>query len=384
MDLARRLFRFIGWQHAVARPDAFQHSHLGKLPNEIILHIASYLPLESAASFSICCCRFYNCMKTEYLPSLKLADPSIQENFLALLEHDLPMHILCPDCKELHSIANAFTHVPSRRHFSSTSTQRPRLQCWKSDTQHDIRRSIHTGFCSTIFRMAMKTHRLGRNSRQLLQFLSYEPRTTHHRGFIEQNQAAARIVDDSLLVREQTVFMVPSSQRIPIPWHGFINICNHIGFPGFLDLHRRGAVHIPQANELGTFVQSRRGLICCKHCYTEFRVDFKSYGESGNAMFVTRWMDIGEGRDPKEVKFTSRHVNLYQETWAKVNFRGGSICAAFEEMPAAEFVVDSLLSAREERVLCKGSNLPWPEDVSVSCDRVERSFGVMSGRFVPF
>ncbi|PVH71882.1 hypothetical protein DL98DRAFT_353100, partial [Cadophora sp. DSE1049] len=49
-----------------------------------------------------------------------------------------------------------------------------------------------------------------------------------------------------------------------------------------------------------------QGLICCDHCYTEFRVDFKSYGKAGNAMFLTRWMDLGEGRDFNDHKFRSR------------------------------------------------------------------------------
>ncbi|KAE8445348.1 hypothetical protein EG329_013470 [Mollisiaceae sp. DMI_Dod_QoI] len=242
--------------------------------------------------------------------------------------------------------------------------------------------AVHAEFSSTIFRMAMKVHSQGRDPGQLLSFLSYEPMTINYEGFVKQCRATALIKDSSLLVREQQAFMVPSSQKIPIPWHGDIHICAHMYFPTILSLHKKGVVRIPQAKELETF-ENQRGLICCRHCYTEFRVDFISYGESGNAMFITKWMDLGEGRDPNDVKFACRRVSLREETWTKVTFRAGSICAAFEQKAASEFEFDSLLNVREERNLCTKSPWSWPEDISVSIDRNRRPFMLWSGRFVP-
>ncbi len=70
-----------------------------------------------------------------------------------------------------------------------------------------------------------------------------------------------------------------------------------------------GVVRIPQANELqlDTY-EHQRGLVCCKHGYTEFRVDFKSYGKSGNAMFITKWIDLGTGQDQEDRKFKYRRM----------------------------------------------------------------------------
>lgn len=383
MELVRRGLALLGWQPTVARPIAFQFSSIGKLPNELILQIASYLTIQSATSLSISCYRFYNCLNKEHIAALNQADRSIQENFLVLLERDLPTHILCPHCNKLHPISNPSKHLPSQRPSQAASLiKKPWLECWKADLRNGVRMGIHAEFSSTLFRMAMKFHRQGRDTGQLLYFLSYDPITKNRGGFVEQCRATAQINDNSLLVREQRVFMVPSSQRIPVPWHGGIHICAHMHFPTILSLHMYGVVRIPQANELETF-KNRRGLVCCKHCYTEFRVDFKSYGKSGNAMFITSWMDLGEGQDLNDMKFTCRRVSLKEETWTKVKFQAGSICAAFEQKAASDFEFDSLLSTREEQSLCKESPLPWPENISVSCDRVERPFTLRSGRSVP-
>ena len=115
-------------------------------------------------------------------------------------------------------------------------------------------------------------------------------------------------------------------------------------------------IQIPYADEIEGY-ENRQGILCCNYCYTEFRVDFKSYGKVGNAMFVTRWMDIGEGRDPSDHKFRSRLGRHRGKTWTQVTFRRGSICAAFEQKAESEFKFSSLLIQQNQKDLCtKG---PW-------------------------
>jgi hypothetical protein len=383
MDIIRRILKFLGWHRA--RPVALKSSPFRKLPLELVLLIASYLPLESAASFSLSCYSLYSGLETECLQPLKEAENSVVYGFLRLLERDLPAHILCPHCNKFHSMSFAEGHLLSQRyslairHWRAWFLEPAWLACWIADSKTFARRGIYDGFSETIFRMAMKAHRQGHDTTKLLSLLSYGTDYIMHAGFVEQRTATVRIQDGSLLIREQRVFMIPSSQKLPLPWYYSFAICPHIFFPttGFLD---RDMIRPSHTDETERY-KNRYGIIYCEHCYTEFRIDFKSYGEVGTAMFITRWMDLGEGRDASDLKWRCRIVVIqteFRKSWTNVKFRRGSICAAFEQK--AKFKFDSLLTQQDEKNLCKKSPWPWPED-TVSFDKVSPFFGVRNGRF---
>lgn len=378
MDIIRRFFELLKWCGAEARPVALEVSPLRKLPLELILHIASYLPPESAASLAISCHTLYLCLEMQCLQPLKKAECSVVNGFLRLLDQDLPYHLLCPHCSKFHSMSSAETHLPSRR---TSLNRKPLLACWKADLGSGVTTATHGEFSSTIFRMAMKSHRQGHDTANLMNHLSYGTTNFAHSGFVEQCSATARIQGGSLLMREQRVFMVPSSKKLPIPWLGGIDICTHIQFVTMLGLYKRG-IQIPYSDEIQGY-ENRQGIIYCQHCYTEFRVDFKGYGRDGNAMFVTRWMDIGEGRNPSDLKWTSRLWYHPRIAAKRVMFWRGSICAAFEQRADSEFKFDSLLTTQNEKDLRKKSPWQWPENVEWSCDGVRRYFMVSHGRFVP-
>jgi hypothetical protein len=94
----------------------------------------------------------------------------------------------------------------------------------------------------------------------------------------------------------------------------------------------------PSSNKIASH-KNDHGVMRCDNCYTEFRVDFKSYGSDYNAMFVTRWLDLGDGCDPTDVKWKSRIRPGYMP--AKVKFQRGSICSRFEGRLDSEFVFDA-------------------------------------------
>jgi hypothetical protein len=376
MDKFQRIVDFFGWHRTKARPIALEASPFRKLPLELIFLIASYLPLESAAILSLSCYPLYSCLKTECLQPLKEGEYSVINGFLRFLERDLPTHLLCPHCNKLHSMSFAKRHLTSGSWFP---TSKPWLLCRSVDRHNYIEGRIFFDFSSTIFRMAMKAHRQGHDTTKLLGLLSYGKRNIVQIGFVEQPSAAVRIQDGSLLAREQRVFMVPSSQKTPIPWHPSINICLHIQFLTMRCLAMHG-IRIPHADEIEGH-ENKQGIIYCEYCYSEFRVDFKSYGEAGNAMFVTKWIDIGEGRDISDHKWTSRFRGVLGEARTKAAFQRGSICAAFEQKD--EFKFDSLLIQQDKKALCRKSR-PGPDKAEVSCDRVQRYYMVSRGRFLPF
>lgn len=375
MDMVQRIFEFFGRHRTEARPIALESSPFRKLPLELIFLIASYLPLQSAASLSLSCHSLHSCLGTECLQSLKEAEYSVVNGFLRFLERDLPTHLLCLHCNKLHSMSFAEHHLTSRRW---SRINEPWLACWSADRDSNVERGIYLEFSSTIFRMAMKAHRQGHDTTKLLGLLSYGKRNIVEKGFVEQRTVAVRIRDGSLLAREQRVFMVPSSHKTPLPYYGSINICPHIQFATMKCLLRYG-IRVPYADEIEGY-RNRQGIIYCQYCYTEFRVDFKSYGKAGNAMFVTKWIDIGEGRDISDYEWRSRIGGNKGRTWAKVVFQRGSICAAFEQK--ARFKFDSLLTQQDEKDLCRKSPWPWPDNVEVSCDG-RYYYVVRRGRLLP-
>jgi hypothetical protein len=110
MDMVRRMFRFSGFDHTDFRrskPIALEFSPIGKLLHELILLIASSLPIESASILSLSCHSLHSCLEKQYLTSVKGAEYSVINGFFRLLERDLPSHIFCPHCNKLHSISFA-------------------------------------------------------------------------------------------------------------------------------------------------------------------------------------------------------------------------------------------------------------------------------------
>jgi hypothetical protein len=92
------------------------------------------------------------------------------------------------------------------------------------------------------------------------------------------------------------------------------------------------------------------GLIQCKYCATEFRVDSIAVGKrkTGRAFIITRWKDLGKG-DSVDDPTWSAHVT--EGTMVRTHFMPGSICAAFEG--EGEVRLSSLLTQKEQSRLLK-------------------------------
>jgi hypothetical protein len=360
MDFFKSVLSLLGvWRRPRPRPIALESSGLSKLPVELVLHIAQFLPPDSASSFSLCCRPIYFILGTQYLKALEENEQLDRYKFLTLLERELSNYIACYYCKKLHAINKAHRHLYTHRYYLGAG-------CYLSSSLEaglDIFTPlfIHDNFSFTVFQMAMKLHCQGLDCSKLLNLLSYKTKTHFRRGYVVQCTALAQIVDSSLIIREQRIFMMPPTQ--PIPWEPDFIICPHFpfilveGFKQYWDI-----IQIAYWDESKDY-QKEEGIIQCKYCMTEFRVDFKSFGEHGNAVFVTRWLDLGEGRSPMDHKWQS-HVG-----WPKrgdslpVEFGRGSICSAFEQKEHFRFEFDSLLTPQNKKELFRKSPSWWPESV---------------------
>jgi hypothetical protein len=359
-----------------------------ELPNEILSLITSYAPDDSAMSLSLTCCALYRSLGQHYLKPRKKPSDEVLRRFLSLLDRDSSTHVYCPQCIKIHSISYDDYNPRLQPVISSWSSRHwpanESLPCWE-ELVYTVKKEISREFSTTIFRMAMKNCRQGRDTSKLLGFLSCEKEVSDHYDYCSQRSARVKIRDGVLLFRDQNLFLIPSSSAYPVPLYAMDNtfrICGHHNFTYFESLYRAG-LHIPRSDEVATH-KNTHGIMCCDYCHTEFRVDFKSYGSAYNAMFVTRWLDLGDGCDPNDERWTRRMWLWEPELPQKVQFQRGSICSRFEGKPDDEFAfdahmnIDEMLEVRSFRTRL----FPKPYVSQLSFDGIERSYVVEQGRFV--
>lgn len=356
MDFFTNVFSWFGLLAPPPRPNALEFSTLSKLPTEIILQISRLLPPESAASFSICCRPIYFALETQYLEDLRPMEGSPglhRERLLKLLEADLPDHIICGFCKKLHAINKA------RRHLYSNSDYNNHLKCWKVDYESFTSFFIHEEFSSSIFEMTMKRYRQGSEYSDLLDLLSLKTITRCHIGYVQQQTAAAKLIDGSLIIREQKIFMIPATQPIPFPWDANFVICRHISFLTIKHLNRYlRDIRVPDWKIQKGYLNGER-VMRCRYCRSEYQIDFKQFGRHGNAMYVTKWLDLGQG--PLECNYRSHLRNADALSGRQIEFDSGSICAAFEGRGQFDFDSDAVINSKDRKALFKKSSFSWPD-----------------------
>jgi hypothetical protein len=346
-----------GWDRTRPRPNALESSVISKLPPELIIRIAEFLPLASVVSFCLSCRPIYFVLGTEYLETLQNRGMDQERyNFLTLLERQLLNHILCFHCNKLHSIDDARKYTYSYGYYIRFHL--PASSCWIADIQKY--HYIHPEFSSTIFRMAMKRHRQCLYFKKLLNLLSHKIQTSSEYGFAKQVSTWSRIVEGSLLIRKQTIFMIPITAPAPFPNHSGIQICKHSGYvnlstPGqFGDMLRSRMVDIDKTAGQSAAGGARR----CQHCLTDFQIDVKRFEAYGVAIFFTCWKDLGEGRSALDEKWQTHVASEGGSKLDLLEFEEGSICSKFEQ--GEEFEFGSLLNPQNKRKLLRKRPYPWP------------------------
>ncbi|KAK0120610.1 hypothetical protein ONS96_010814 [Cadophora gregata f. sp. sojae] len=295
---------------------SLERSPFRLLPNELIHHIAAFLPRDAVASFALSC------------QSLRLTLPNSSfklpwENkltFLQLLERDLPGHIICRHCTKLHAMEKADLYLLTR------NMRYPYSRCRWEQMWSNIDWYFHKGFSTVVFEMAVKQHRQRLDCSKLLELLSSEARICQKEGYVERHSAFARVVGGCLLIRDQRVCLMPNTNEEPLPRNARFIICPHFTLTmhsmerldRMADQFGRPDGSDLQASRMGT------GLIPCRYCHTEFQVVFRSFGEAGRGVSITTWKDVGGSLlDDKWRGHIGSEVDM-------VPFDRGSICTAFQ------------------------------------------------------
>ena len=350
-----------------------------RLPLEIIQYIASFLPTNSAAAFAFCNHTFREVLGAKYWNLLRFS-PSRQTEraiFLQWLERELPEYIFCDCCAKLHSPCGPREVLEQRQCFIVDFRQRQSSH-YRPEFRYD-----HV-------QMAMKLHRLGRDTRPDLARLTLVDTATY--GPNDLYLSEARIVADEMFVRAQHWLLVPGNKFLHVPKFSF-RVCHHLDT---LDLSPNNKLKrmmfckIAHLNDMQKLVscKSCNGLSQCDYCPTEFQVDLKSFGDRGTAVVITKWMNLGAGysrSDPKwrshltdldkDLKRTNLFRILLQHAPSRrlatngdgpIGFKPGSIRSAFEQN--AEFAFESLLTAKSASKLL-GSELVAVDSGSTRSNR---------------
>jgi hypothetical protein len=297
------LFRSGGWENSI----------LGQVTPEIILEITSHLPITSAACFALTCHSLCSILGTAYWEELGLVSKYENENraeLLSLLERDMPDHINCYFCEQLHTADEIRQNPPW--------ITRPRAFHWRQDRPccHVILNAfsaifLHRHFNFTTFQMAMKRHRLGLDCSTHLKLLEFPREGIRNLWDFEgPTSAQVRIVSGSMMMRkEKQVSILDCLKEAPCPdSKDLADICSHQMLCQFSPTtgisYTKGHYLLTSTREVP------RGLTRCPYCPTEFQVEAKYISGKGITAVVTIWLDLGEGRSSLDPDFQERLLGL--------------------------------------------------------------------------
>lgn len=187
-------------------------------------------------------------------------------------------------------IGKAHTHLHSNY---KTRDESSKLRRWEADRKSLTRIFIHGGFSSTVCQMTMKMRSQGLDYSGLVRFLSLKTDIVRYRSKqVKQETVHAKIVAGSLLFRHQIIYLLPpaASSHIPFPLDVcWIFVCDHVTFRdvGSVEMYLE-TIQAPPWDDLGFDQHAESRLVQFKYCWTEHRIDFKQFGDTGDAIYITR------------------------------------------------------------------------------------------------
>lgn len=195
------------------RMHSLDNSPFRKLPLELVGYIADCLTPSAAASFTLTCKPIWFIIGNQYLDRLWAKDfePS-RRTFLKLLDKDMPYHIVCLQCNQLH-------RGDRKRHHSLLLSLCGTIPlCEVAKKEQEVHRYINPNFNYTSLQSIMKLHRLHRSSRckdyrlkiyNIIRsrdgLLSYN-KFSRYDTYAHQKQSYIYVWKGSFLYREQELF----------------------------------------------------------------------------------------------------------------------------------------------------------------------------------
>ncbi|TGO67596.1 hypothetical protein BOTNAR_0039g00330 [Botryotinia narcissicola] len=226
----------------ISRPnpsDALNNSPLRIVPNDVMQMIAKHLTPASAGSFFLTCRQIGLVIGTQYIDGLKTSKDDTIE-FLNLLEHDLQDQIVCTLCTKLHKMRMVERYDKNSYCLDGYTTD-PEISglpefariptCVIDDYLRHVHVYVHKNFGVTIYKMAIKSHRLFGNdarTQRLLRLLSAPENYAVDkfcRSLTTEKRGECRIKNSSMVTRKFMNYRW-KCQSFDAP--GCIPICPHL------------------------------------------------------------------------------------------------------------------------------------------------------------
>lgn len=191
----------------------------------------------------------------------------------------------------------------------------------------------------------MKLHRRGRDTTELLERLSRKSITQLQDGYVNQTSAVARILNGSLMVRQQSIWLRWRRRRPPTTKrHVFDRICPHYHISGVETKN----VRLSRSKWNSAIINSGFSRQC-DYCSTQFRIDEKDHGSQHSALFITQWIDLGQGRAVWDEKWAYR-TSAAPRSGADWNhfLHGQVLSLQFENKESWQSLIDSILTLTPE------------------------------------
>jgi hypothetical protein len=147
--------------------------------------------------------------------------------------------------------------------------------------------------------------------------------------------------------------MVPLAKRSLIQGIQRVTVCPHISL--IWNLYSQGLHGIVERFEsfrrdIPRIDRNWQGMVRqCPHCLTDFSLEFEQFEEKVEAVFVTKWQDLGQGRSPMDYKWQSHVACRAERIWLPVD--RGSVCAMFERKERFRFDSTSLWTQQDKKGL---------------------------------
>ncbi|TGO80648.1 hypothetical protein BELL_0003g00150 [Botrytis elliptica] len=275
-------------------------SALVRIPPEILRMIAEFLPEKNAACFTLCCHSIKDVLGERYLKAMTIPpyeqfdfSPKGEIKFVHLLARDLPQHFACFECSRIHRARTIKWPSNTKEHLGCAHSIRSRQNAYSLTFFSPFKI-----YFAQVY-LVMKQHRLGIDLGFPLEAFRHVEITHEKRTNVTNLMSVdARFVSNELLLRSQIWILFPPSQK-----DRMIQKLSECGLPTRLCAHSaRSSLEEMVAGLVGNGGSLIR-TVQCHHCWMDFGIRRKYFGEAGTAFIITRWINLGAGLDPEDRKW---------------------------------------------------------------------------------
>lgn len=313
-----------------------QCSSLEQLPTELVLLICSHLSRMDTACLAMCSHVLLLKIGTD---SLRFASDSEQdgkdrEDLLTRISQDVPSRYFCHVCYKLHlwKVVRE-PKVVCRAALPCVLRGDSGCLAWIMNTNKDL--GTHYFFDFIHLQLAMRRQRFGPNYGISIESLAHvevlQPGPESVTTLLSVEAQVCRGQENeknTLLLRVQQWAMIPDSCPDIVSLADLVDmdICCHL----YLRRAFKEFAHSSEAEK----TNSKSPMYQCHRCHVDFQFRLQDietrddYGRRARVLIVTKWLDLGDGLDPKNPQWAAQ---VHQYPAVQLARRDvGSVCLQFE------------------------------------------------------